>query len=78
MSKNRWTSGLATAVSNGAPGCSCISNDRADAVEELVDSCEQVDLVLKTIAEIYPDLCVDSAPAVTRFRAAVARAKNWK
>lgn len=78
MSKDRWNSGLAQSIAHQTTLVLDPAERHADAVEELIDSCAQIDLVLKTIAEIYPDLYVDSAPAVTRFRAAVRVAKNWK
>jgi hypothetical protein len=77
MSKPRWNSGLAAAVSNGAPGCSCISNDRADVVEELINSCEGIDCLLKAVAELLPGFGIETATSVLEFRAAITRAKNW-
>lgn len=78
MPKDRWTSGLAAAVSNGAPGCSCISNDRADMIEELINSCAALNALLEILGDVFPSAKINTALSVQDFRLALSRAKNWK
>ena len=77
--KPRWNSGLAQAVSNGAPGCSCYSNDRADMIEELINSAEELTRALQPTGTIPNVIKVEiMLRAVQKLNAAIARAKNWK
>lgn len=79
MLKNRWNSGLAQSVSNGAPGSNCYSNDRADMIEALIETAEELIAVLQP-ADVSPGANEVEAllHALQRHKAAITRAKNWK
>jgi hypothetical protein len=50
----------------------------AGAVEELINSCDGIELLLWRLSQMYPVVVAAALPEVKKFRAAVERAKNWK